>query len=137
MIKNHFFVDNLVKTSNNIETLTELYKTAVVRLASFGFNLRSCNTNNETLRSTMEQDGKLVEHSCEFDKVLGYKYSPTRNIMTISHVDLNNKVNNKREILSESSKVFDPLGLVSPVTVRGKTLISSLWDKKGFRKSLG
>ena len=78
----------------------------------------------------MKQDGKLVEHDCEFDKVLGYKYSPTRNIISISHVNLDNQANSKRKILSESSKVFDPLGLASPVTVRGKTLISSLWDKK-------
>ena len=62
--------------------------------------------------------------------MLGYKYSPTRNIIIISQVDLDNKANSKREILSEFSKVFDPLGLVSPITVRGKTLISSLWDKK-------
>ena len=122
MIKNHFFVDNLVKTSNDIDTLTELYKTAVVRLASFGFNLRSCNSNNDTLRTTMKQDGKLVEHNCEFDKVLGYKYSPTQNIISISHVNLDNQANSKRKILSESSKVFDPLGLASPVTVRGTTL---------------
>lgn len=69
MIKNYFFVDNLVITDNNIVKLTELYKTAVDRLGSFGFNLRSCNSNNETLRSAMYQDGKLVEHGCQFDSV--------------------------------------------------------------------
>ena len=90
----------------------------------------------------MRLDGKLVEHSCEFDKVLGYKYSPSQDIMTISHVNLDDKANSKRKILSESSKVFDPLGLSSPVTVRGKTLISCLWEKNlpkiiRMRKCLG
>ena len=50
--------------------------------------------------------------------------------MIISHVNLDDQANSKRKILSESSKVFDPLGLASPVMVRGKTLISCLWDKK-------
>ena len=77
----------------------------------------------------MKLDGKLVKHNCEFDKVLGYKYSPSCDIMTISHVNVDDKANSKRKILSESFKVFDLLGLAPPVTVSGKTLISCLWDK--------
>ena len=50
--------------------------------------------------------------------------------MIISHINLDDQANTKRKILSESSNDFDPLGLVSPVTVKGKTLISFLWDKK-------
>ena len=34
----------------------------------------------------------------------------------------------KRNVLKESSKVFDPLGLLSPVTVRAKTFMQSLWQ---------
>lgn len=33
----------------------------------------------------------------------------------------------KREILSQSSKIFDPLGLLSPITVKAKIFIQSLW----------
>jgi len=35
----------------------------------------------------------------------------------------------KREVLKESSKVFDPLGLLSPVTVRAKIFMQSLWQR--------
>ena len=35
----------------------------------------------------------------------------------------------KRTVLSQTSKVFDPLSFCAPVTVRGKTLVSSLWSK--------
>ncbi|XP_060566641.1 uncharacterized protein LOC132725521 [Ruditapes philippinarum] len=35
----------------------------------------------------------------------------------------------KREILKESSSIFDPLGLLCPITVRGKMLIQLLWKQ--------
>ena len=129
MIKSSFFVDNLVYTDNDINLLTKLYKTSVARLADNGFELRSCNTNDDTLRSLMKGDGKLIEHTCEFDKVLGYRYSSTRDVMKLSEVKLNPFANTKRMILSESSKVFDPLSLASPVTVSGKTLVSTIWSQ--------
>ena len=130
MLKSCFFVDNLVKTSNSIDHLTDLYKTSASRLALGNFDLRSCNTNHETLKDLMSQDGRLVDHQCEFDKVLGYKYSPSRDVMKLSNCNLDEKANTKRAILSQTSSIFDPLSFVSPVSIRGKTLISSLWGKK-------
>ena len=36
----------------------------------------------------------------------------------------------KRKILSLASSVFDPLGWVSPLTVRGKIFLQTLWKEK-------
>jgi len=35
----------------------------------------------------------------------------------------------KREILKWTSRVFDPLGLISPVTITAKLFLQSLWQK--------
>ena len=35
----------------------------------------------------------------------------------------------KRKILQYSSKIFDPLGFLSPITIRAKLLIQELWQK--------
>ncbi|CAC5385170.1 unnamed protein product [Mytilus coruscus] len=35
----------------------------------------------------------------------------------------------KREVLRESSKIYDPLGIISPVTVRGKMVMQTLWGE--------
>jgi len=34
----------------------------------------------------------------------------------------------KRDVLHESSKVYDPLGLLSPVTIKAKIFIPTLWQ---------
>ena len=36
----------------------------------------------------------------------------------------------KREILRQTSKMFDPLGLLSPVTVRAKIILQQIWEEK-------
>ena len=36
----------------------------------------------------------------------------------------------KREILSESAQIYDPLGLLTPITVKAKLLLQTLWRKK-------
>ena len=116
-------------TSNDIEALTNLYESAVHRFDQNGFDLRSCNTNHDTLRSRMKSDNKYIKHDCEFDKVLGYRYSSTQDIIKLAEIKLDPNANTKRSILSESSRVFDPLSLTAPVTVRAKTLISTIWTK--------
>merc|ERR1712179_835315 len=50
--------------------------------------------------------------------------------MRISEVKVDDKVNTKRLILAESSKIFDPLSFTAPILVRSKLLISTLWGKK-------
>ena len=126
-------MNNLVKTSNHIDFLSDLYRTAVDRFAGGGFDLRSCNSNNANLRDLMQQDGKLVGHDCEFDKVLGYLYSPVSDVIKLNEAEIDETVNSKRGVLSQTAKVFDPLGLAAPVTVRGKTLISGLWEKRNSK----
>ena len=129
MIRNNFFVDNLAMTHNDSSKLTELYKNCVARMDKYHFDLRSCNSNNESLVALMKQDGKYVSHGCEYDKVLGYRYSGTRDTMKLANVTLDANANTQRKLLSESPKIFDPLGFVTPVTVRSKSLISAQWSR--------
>ena len=122
----------MVKTHNSEDKLMYFYQTSVERMAKGGFDLRSCNTNSSKVKQQMIKDKKYVEHDCTYEKVLGYMYSPTKDILKLakSNIDLMLNLITKRIILSQNSKVFDPLGFASPVTVRGKILISSLWQKK-------
>ena len=130
MLKNKFFVDNLVHTSNSAENLIELYKTSVERLSEGNFDLRACNSNCNALKEAMIKDNRFVEHKCETEKVLGYRYSTTKDCMYLAKPLIDDTVNTKRGVLSQISKVFDPLSVTSPVTVRGKTIMKDIWAER-------
>jgi len=137
MIKSTFFVDNLVHTANNVEELLSLYKDCTKRMDDAHFYLRSCNSNNESLRNLMKQDDRIVTHDSMYEKVLGYLYNPLKDSMQLKRVEIDSSASTKRSILSEASKVLDTLSVTIFVTVRCKTLISSSLGEKSTGKSLG
>ena len=49
--------------------------------------------------------------------------------MKLSKVKLKSIAKSKRAVLSQTAKIFYPLSFCAPVTVRGKTLVSSLWTE--------
>ena len=59
----------------------------------------------------MTEDQNFVEHGCELEKVLGYKYSTQNDTVQISNTQIDPKVNSKRGVLSQVAKVFDPISL--------------------------
>ena len=78
----------------------------------------------------MIKDDRFLEHKCSLEKVLGYRYSTNSDFMQLANPQIDNTVNTKRGVLFQISKIFDPLGVAAPVTVRGKTLMSGIWDEK-------
>ncbi|XP_053372929.1 uncharacterized protein LOC123565249 [Mercenaria mercenaria] len=100
-----------------------LYTTAV----QAAFNLRSWSTNNQVLRARIESDG--VSDKDKFTKVLGMRWDSTTDEMLFpqrSKMPMNDCLLTKREILKESSSIYDPLRLLSPLTVKGKILMQLL-----------
>ena len=130
MLLANFYVDNLIKTSNSISELSQLYTESFDRMLQGNFELRSWNTNCEDLKQQIIEDHNFVLHGCELEKVLDCKYSTLNDTIQLfdSHIDFD--VKTKRGILSQTSKLFDPLSLRLPVTVRGKVLLRDLWSQK-------
>ena len=95
-----------------------------------GFTLRSGNSNSIELREKMKYDKKLVEHMCEEDKVLGYKYNVNNDTLSISPCTVQAVADTKRKVLSQISKAYDPLNLTLSVTIRGQILMRKVWKLK-------
>ena len=130
VLKSNFYVDNLLVTHNSEKMLLKVYQECLSRMKKGGFYLRSWNSNSQELQPIMKKDGNFVTHENEYEKVLGYKYVVNRDVLQISQCDLDPAVNTKSGILSQVSKLFDPLGLTLPVTIKGKLIVRDLWLQK-------
>ena len=130
ILSSNFYVDNLIVTGNSVDFLKGIYGETLSRMKEGGFFLRSWNSNCSELRSIMQGDETLVTHGNDYEKVLGYKYLIKEDVIQLSECKLDMNAKTKREILSQISKVFDPLGLATPVTTKGKLLMRELWCQK-------
>lgn len=98
-------------------------------LRESGFVIQSCNTNCDNLRSEMSRDDTLSTHDDERERVPRYIYNPLSETLHVAPVRCNLGAWTKRQILFEVAKVFDPLSLCLPVTVRSRFLFGMLWKK--------
>lgn len=130
VLKNNFYVDNLVISHNSVESLTAAYKTTLARMKGGNFDLRSWVSNSTELNATFQNDGVFVEHKTNIENLLGYKYCYESDSIKIAENKIEKFVNTKRELLSQTSKTFDPLGLITPVLIKAKLLVQVCWEKK-------
>ena len=85
--------------------LSDLYKESVKRMEQGNFDLRSWNTNNAELKEEMIKDEKFVEHGCELEKVLGYRYNTPNDTIQISKPIINPDTKTKRRTCSSVKSV--------------------------------
>ena len=80
------------------------------------FNLRSWTSNSEKLRKLAEHENVLDKD--EFTKVLGMRWDHKKDELLYPEKEETISILvTKREILRYSSKIYDPLGFLSPVTI--------------------
>ena len=108
------------------------------------FNLTKWSSNSpEVMQAIPEKDGvsdSLIRLESDlpgmhpFTKALGLKWN-TRTDSLVFMIELDSlklkseTLYTKRELASLAAKIFDPIGLISPFTVRSKLLLQSLWTQ--------
>ena len=127
ILKENLYVDNMLVTSNNLNFLKEEYTETQNRLEEGGLTLRSWNSNSKVLQSIMTNKGNVASCGNSYEKVLGMKYILESDSLQVGEFKLDASANTKHAVLSQISKVFNPLGLYLPVSNKGKFLIRELW----------
>ena len=146
------YVDDLINGRENQQTTLKVYELSKACLEKGGFNLRKWRTSDPELQSLIDeieakQQTPKAETKFESDetsyaktvvggtknlepseqKVLGLKwnYESDEHLLTFDKLIKLSKTMTptKRNLLKLSASLFDPLGIVSPISVRMKILL--------------
>lgn len=122
------YVDNIISSFSSEDELLTYFKLVRGLFADGGFNLRSWASNSQLLQELATTQNVIDKD--QIVKILGLRWDTasdtlgfvTRELETSSPIT-------KREVLKQSSTIYDPLGLISPITVRSKMLMQQIWEK--------
>lgn len=132
-LESSFYMDDLLTGSNSIHQVKELQQQLIMMLSGAGMNLRKWSSNEPQLIKDLLQhqvDTPLDFKCAESRKTLGLRWNPSSdNFVFQSKLDYQKDIKDhtKRQLLSDISKLFDPLGWLSPITIRAKLLFQRAW----------
>ncbi|XP_058816784.1 uncharacterized protein LOC131680080 [Topomyia yanbarensis] len=135
VVKQGFYVDDLLTGSDNLETLVETGHQLVSLLNRGGFSLRKWSANHPTILEHIPEKDRETLTVVELDqspsiKTLGLLWFPTEGLFGFKVPQLPPLERVTRRIaLSEMSQLFDPLGLVGPVVASAKIFVQQLWQE--------
>ncbi|XP_025192641.1 uncharacterized protein LOC112592702 [Melanaphis sacchari] len=136
IISQDFYVDDLISGGESIEAVHQIYNQLHSTLMQYGFPLRKwCSSARELfdLIPQQQSDSNFFINMSEDDTIgtLGLLWQPASDSFLFMVKQWCPQARmTKRTLLSDISKVFDPIGLVSPVLIRGKIFLQQLWSLK-------
>ncbi|XP_062704582.1 uncharacterized protein LOC134286899 [Aedes albopictus] len=133
VLRRDFYVDNLLTGSNDTSSLATTCKQLIAILASAGLPLRQWSSNNQTVLDAIPPELRETETLLDLDHeasvtTLGLRWEPATDLLSFKQPKWKEySTLTKREILSQISSLFDPLGLIGPTISKAKILLQSLW----------
>lgn len=138
-IKECFYMDDLLTGSSSIEGAIKLQQEIQAALLSGQFPLRKYISNSveflESLDPSLVEESvfNLVQPEKSSALVLGLVWDPKNDVFRVKPASLDlpdDAVVSQKMLLSVSSRIFDPLGFLSPVSIRFKFLLQEVWKEK-------
>lgn len=127
-----FYVDDVMSGTYTLHEANIIIKELIEIMRSGGFSLRKwiCN-HTEVLKNIPEdkrEKGILEISDDRVIKTLGIRWSPRKDTFQfkVQRPSISTTPT-KRTMLSETAKIFDPLGWLTPVTVKAKMMLQELW----------
>lgn len=131
-LKRNLYVDDFLSGADSTEEVNQMKIEAIEVMSKAGMNLTkwSSNSNNnellQTERSFNGSDLKLSESDTL--KILGLKWDPSNDCFSFDSLKLpDGMIISKRVVLSFIARLFDPLGFLTPFTVKAKIIFQKLW----------
>lgn len=118
--------DTIEKTCKVVDQINQLCMAG-------GFSLKKWVSNDPSVLKFIPEKNRISTSSVPIDNssivhTLGLSWHPTTDQFNFTLNLDEPRTISKRTILSTISKLFDPLGFLTPITISGKILIQELWS---------
>ena len=125
-------MDDFLSSHSSIERLSTTAKIIIKVLSNGGFRLTKWLSNDKSFLDTLpysEISPKISENQVQTEKVLGILWNFETDLLSIKPID---KIfeDTKRGMLAFISSLFDPIDMLTPLTLEPKLLIQELWQQK-------
>ena len=136
VIAENIYVDNVCTGNSSAEEAVSLCKEAsnIFERASMTMNLHEWTSNSDPFLTCLPEKERARGNIL---KVFGLVWNREKDYVqiskfSVSYVKEASTSVSKRQVLSDISKLYDPLGLISPVAFLGKILLQKLWGPNRF-----
>ncbi|CAI6373892.1 unnamed protein product [Macrosiphum euphorbiae] len=132
IIQRDLYVDDVTTGTNTEEEAYVLQQKLITIFAKGQFELRKWASNSAKFLGKIPEEHQQTssksfnEHGSDYTKVLGLNWEPAADLLSYKYQPNPIKFS-KRAILSEIARIYDPLGLLAPVTADLKRLMKYLW----------
>ena len=125
-IAENIYVDNILVGADSPANAYQLFERARQIFKEATMNLQQWTSNSLEFLSLVPDDLKVKG---SIVKVLGITWNTLNDELTIleSRMLPSDQHTTKREILLDIARIYDPLGLIAPVTFYGKVFMQKLW----------
>ena len=135
IIKEDFYVDDLLSGGTTVEECCQYYQELTNVLNQVNFPIRKwCSNSAELIAkipSANEQHYSLLLAEDESITTLGLTWLPNKDVFKFVLKPWSPQTQmTKRSLLSDLHKIYDPLGFITPVLIKGKIFLQQLWTIK-------
>lgn len=128
-----FYMDDLLAGGDTIQQTKSLQQQLIQVLKESGMNLRKWSSNEPKLIKDLPVAQLHLPYEfihAESRKTLGLRWSSESDSFSFKNVlsCIEIKKYTKRQLLSDISKIYDPLGWLSPISIRAKLLFQKTWE---------
>lgn len=137
-VKTDFYVDDGMSGSDSIESAKTLQQELNGLFNAGHMCLRKWASNKEAALEGIPPENRAISQSMTLKtdqtvKTLGMKWTPATDLLNftidlskLSHEDLTTK----RKLVSDASKLYDPCGLLAPITIKAKIMMQNTFKSK-------
>lgn len=143
IILRDFYVDDILTGGDTIDEVVQIQRELDIVLNKGCFSLHKwCTNNSQILKEVPPSRREILQSNGTSDsntiKTLGLSWKPEEDAFNfnINPCEIRKTIT-KRGVVAEVAKLFDPLGLISPIIITAKIFIQSLWlDHLGWDDQL-